>query len=72
MNALEKTEKQIEHEKKRLKEAGTQVLGWLERSPPNRLAHENPWLLAGVAAALGAGLGFVVAQRISGRSYERD
>jgi hypothetical protein len=70
MNAIEKTERQLDHEKKRLKDAGEQILGWLEKSPPNKLAEENPWLLAGIAAAIAGGVGYFVGQWFSSRRQD--
>jgi ElaB/YqjD/DUF883 family membrane-anchored ribosome-binding protein len=67
MNAIEKTERQLNHEKKRLKDAGEQILGWLEKTPPNQLARENPWLLAGITAAVAGGIGYLVGQWFASR-----
>lgn len=68
MNALEKTEKELEFEKRRLKQAGGEVLQWLEHTPAGKFASENPWLVAGIAA----GLGLVVGQWIASRNSRRD
>lgn len=64
MRTLAQTEKELENEKKRLRLAGTEVLEWLENSKPLKLAAENPWVLAGVAA----GLGFFVGQWMGSRN----
>ena len=63
MNSLAQTEKELEHEKKRLKEAGLEVMEWLQTNQPLKLASENPWVLAGIAV----GVGFFVGQWIGKR-----
>ena len=66
MNRLDRTEQELEYEKERLKEAGDELLSWLEGTSPQKFASENPWLLAGVAA----GLGFFLGQWLG--SHRRD
>ena len=58
MNRLEKTERELQLEKKRLKEAGDEVLSWLKTTSPQKFASENPWLVAGLAAGVGFFLGY--------------
>ncbi|MEN9722632.1 MAG: hypothetical protein RJB38_618 [Pseudomonadota bacterium] len=48
---------EIEVEKARLKQAGQEVLEWLETLPLNRLAAEHPWWIAGAAVGVGFALG---------------
>lgn len=63
MSTLAQTEKELEQQKKRLKEAGAEVVEWLETARPLKLAAENPWVLAGIAA----GVGFFIGQWIGRR-----
>ena len=66
MNPIEKTEKNLQFEKRRLEAAGAEILEWMEKTPPSKLFRENPWLLAGIAA----GAGFFLGQWLSGRKRE--
>ena len=66
MNALEKTELELQHEKERLKNAGREVLTWLENTPAQKFASENPWLIAGAAA----GVAFFIGQWLGRRRQD--
>ena len=72
MRDWEQAEKELEHEKKRLSDAAEQLVNWFETLPPGRLAKEKPWALAGIAAVIGVGVGYVAHQWLSSYAGSKD